>query len=349
MVCSSVLILNNIYSMKKAILFSFLITTLIAGAQEFPYTLSVSTESYSDLENATIISTETWDDPDYMIPLGFEFEFMGSTGSSLYISPLLYGGALAFTDQQVTVQDLIIVYGSDLIDIGYNEELNLSPISVLTEGEPGQRIAKIEWKTCGFYNEVADQMTSGNRVSFQFWIYEESGDLEIRFGNSSIKQPDLVHDGGFPYIAFADDLNIFTNTPVGSWFLEGPVLSPTLNLYTNLNTLGAVPALNGDPYYGITYRFIKQGSVGITDMASNESQWVAYPNPFSSDISFRYPLGLTENWTLELKDMSGSTVLKETLRSNNQHAGLSGLSAGIYFATFSNGKEIQTMKICKQD
>jgi len=335
--------------MKKVILSAFLFASLLIQAQVFPYEFSVSTESYSDLENATVLSTEAWDDPAYLIPLGFEFEFMGSTSSNLYISPLLYGGALGFTDQFDLVQDLLIVYGSDLIDIGYNEELNLSPISVLTEGDPGFRIAKIEWKTCGFYNEVAEQMTSGNRVSFQFWIYEETGSFEIRFGSASVKQPDLVHDDGAPYIAFVDDLNLETNTPAGSWFLEGPVLNPSLNLYTDINSLQFVPNLDSDPYFGITYHFTKQISSGMANNQLKGNTWNAYPNPFKSNITFQNDEKLAGAWMLELRDMTGSILLKENIQRNLINSSLSDLPSGIYFATLSNGTDVQTIKLCKQE
>ncbi|MBL7942007.1 MAG: hypothetical protein JNM00_04540, partial [Flavobacteriales bacterium] len=75
--------------MKKLFTLLSLFFALYLGAQELPYTLTSWNETYNDLENPILLTDdEVWDDPQFIIPVGFTFEMMGETFEQLlYMDP----------------------------------------------------------------------------------------------------------------------------------------------------------------------------------------------------------------------------------------------------------------------
>jgi hypothetical protein len=68
-----------------------------------------------------------------------------------------------------------------------------------------------------------------------------------------------------------------------------------------------------------------------------------YPNPSNGKFTVR----TTENGTVEVTNLQGKVIYKNTLNSNTQNIDLSTNSKGVYFVTFTttNGVEIQKMLI----
>lgn len=336
--------------MKTRLLFLNLISllSLSSEAQQesiFPYEVSAFIESYIELEDPVELTSANvaWDDPDYEIPLGYDFEFLGSSGNSLFISPLYLGGALGFYDDFTNPQDLMIIYGSDIIDIGFSLDTNISKISYLTEGEPGSRITKIQWKDCGFYNEYDQLGTANNRVNFQCWIYEGTNDFEVRFGSNSVKQPELVHDEGGLWMGFLDNLNIFNNSINNSWFVGGEVLNPTTQYVSDLDNIVTVPLFEFDPYSGLVYRF---SSTAITSVAEERDlqKWSCYPNPAQEQINFYSSDFNNSNIQLDILDMNGRLVNSSVLLDRTNPINVSDWSTGIYFARIIDQEKVQTLK-----
>ena len=141
-----------------------------------------------------------WDDPEFTAPIGFDFEFFGKTHNQIMLIGL--GGVLAFEDiYTVDTVDVLIPYLDDLMDLENFDQNLQSSISYLTEGNPGERIFKLEWKNSGFYNSN----TADNQISFQMWLYETSNDIEFRFGPGSIPNPSIVHEYGGPSIGVMEN------------------------------------------------------------------------------------------------------------------------------------------------
>ena len=120
------------------------------------YNFTKSTTTYTELSNATSLTNgETWDDPIFTIPLGFDFTFYDSTLNTVYLTDFFLGGALATAQSSATITGIIGPFDTDLIDRSYDDLIGEAPggtsdIAYKTEGNAGSRICKIQWKMLGF-------------------------------------------------------------------------------------------------------------------------------------------------------------------------------------------------------
>ncbi|NQX92328.1 MAG: hypothetical protein HRT74_09470, partial [Flavobacteriales bacterium] len=138
-------------------LFSFDIAMGLA-AQELPYSFEVLTgQEYVPLDPETsqdLTNGFSWDDPDIAFGVGLQFYFMNQTTLQMNIVTWNgLGGIISSPSSVPGTLNLIVPHNGDLIDTGYPDKLGDSPILKFTEGEPGSRITKIEWKNVGFWNE----------------------------------------------------------------------------------------------------------------------------------------------------------------------------------------------------
>jgi len=139
--------MKNSLTQTLIIIFSFLIFST-SYAQTFSYTLEVENDIYVDIENATELTSvgDMWDDPDYNIPIGFDFDFYGATYNNVYITDEGYGAWLTFQNTNTAQGPLtyLIPYLDDLVDIEGVNAANQSTISYTTEGVSGEQILKIQ-------------------------------------------------------------------------------------------------------------------------------------------------------------------------------------------------------------
>ena len=109
-----------------------------------------------------------------------------------------------------------------------------------------------------------------------------------------------------------------------------------------------------DPWQG----FNGAGYVGPTavtnlNLTTPEFVMVAYPNPFASQISFRYKMTGNGNVKIQISDINGRTVqlINEGSRAAGEYVAKwnsSALATGTYFANLSvNNSNVQTMKLVK--
>lgn len=321
--------------MKRIFTTCFLGTALFAAnAQVFPYDFSILNQPYADLQNPILLTTESWDDPSLTVPLGFEFNFLGSTTNNLYFDLGL--GGLLVPDFVGSAVDMILAYNSDIIDAGFNSNEMLSPISYLVEGIPGSRICKIEWKEAAFFNEVTEFETALNRVNFQLWLYEGSNVIEVRFGENTIKAFDLVHDGMGPMIGFIEGLDLINENFTALYALQGAPASATVSTWTDMPEV--LSFLTDDPSNGTVYRFAPNGVVNV-DEPEVAANFVLFPQPAQDycTLMFSEPVDFL---TVQLFDMSGREVSTYAGNSSSVVLNLSELSQGVYIARVTaNGRE----------
>lgn len=324
----------------------YLYTILIAlfastsFAQELPYTLSIFNEEYVALDDATYLTdTTAWDDPQFTVPIGFEFLFFDQVVT--FLNGGLGTGGILTTSATGEGIDGIIAYGSDIIDIGYNSGQSGSTISYQTVGNFPNRIFKMDWYNCGFYNEVVNNGTSGNRVNFQLWLYEGTHDIEIRMGSHSIKTPELIHDFGSPFIGFVENLNEFEETLDGIWFLQGEPEVATVAMVEDIYGLYGAEFLADDPNEGIVYHF-DSGLVGIEEPTSFES--TVFPT-VTSDVA---NISVTERIDYQLTSITGKRIAQGQLNSGISQISLLDHAEGMYVLTLSNGQQTTTHRLIKQ-
>ncbi len=340
------------FTTKIIFTFALLFTLTNINAQTFPYLLVTETDTYANLQEATVLSSvgDSWDDPEYVVPIGFNFEFYGEEFSSLTFGGL---GGMVFFQDQYTVDSLDLLFASldDLIDIETIDPSLQSTISHTTEGTAGSQIFKLEWDDCGFFNEAFDFGTIENRVTFQMWLYEGTNDIEFRFGPSTIVNPNLIFDFGSATPAIIEnfttdaslnqDLDIF-------WYLTGASTDPSIASAdsTVIDTYN-LTALDSHPADGQVYRLLNPST--STSTLRQELAVKVYPtvvvDNFSVEVSDEV---LAETTTLFVHNNLGLEVYNNTITNYTTQLNASKFPAGIYYVTVmnENGKSVQ--KLIKQ-
>lgn len=321
--------------MKHLLIPILLVLAISSQSQVLNYNFSTFTSEYSDLTNPTVVSTETWDDPELLVPIGFNFLFEGISYTELFIG-YGYGGIVIFQNGS-DMANVIIAHSADIIDVGYNEGSVLSPISYQLSGTPGSQICKVEWKNCGFYNQVNDGVFP-DRVSFQLWIYEGSNDFEVRYGQNSVKDF-TVYDGWLTH-GLLQNISLTSNNIGFGHILSGSTNAPTIISSGDENTLLSA-TLDATPENGRVYRFAS--TVVSLPEFTFDSKLKVYPSVTDGLVTVSTQVNVP--LTIEVRSLSGQLLMQETVKQSTQ-LDLSGLSAGCYF--IRSVESNQTMKVIKQ-
>lgn len=326
-------------------------TSFFAQAQTFPYFFSVETEAnYTPLTDSISLNNgEVWDDPDYVIPLGFEFDFYEFGTDTFYISNFGLGGLLTPANiEEEPVQPLLITYGSDIIDVGYGNNISGSEISYKIEGLAGSRIVKVEWKNVGFYNELEVMGTVNNYLSFQLWLYEQNGDIEIHFGPNSIVDDGLVHDDMGPLVGIVNGYSYLTDEFSEFWFLTGDEQNPTLDTLFSFNDpQDNLMGLDDDPSAGTIYRFSTAAPVSTSNPAVDHKVSI-YPTTTNDLLNIKLSDIDLEDANLVIFDATGRLMLKRSLQDNFTSLNIQNLVPGMYFVNVNTIEGMTTKKIIKQ-
>lgn len=328
--------------MKKITLFCFFaLLSFINNAQLLDtYNFSVINENYVNLTNSISLNNGMyWDDPEYTIPIGFDFEIGGKTISTLYIS---FGDAIISSEYDST-DDLamlsILSPEVDLEDNG-NENNSLSNISYITEGSIGDRIFKLEWDNAGFFAEPSSEY-----VNFQLWLYEDDYKVEYRYGASNITNPAIQfeEDGG-PYIFLLpsyndNDFNETLNKP--AYFLSGDPNNPTVTevLPGDENLFEGEP-LTSMPDSGTVYRFTPNETMSVDE--NSLKSFEIYPNPSEDFIAINTNFEFLD---YTIYDRLGKRIAKGELKDKIE---ISNLASGVYFLELNNGSSKEIEKFIKK-
>jgi len=331
-------------------LFTLLFFSLLAPgiqAQTLPYSITVDQAEYTPLENAISVNNgQIWDDPDIQTPLGFNFQLWGQTTSTLF----WFGDLTAFNIAGlpgVNTTPALIAYGADLIDRGDATGISQSPISYKTEGEPGNRIFKMEWKNAGFYED--DSGTAFTNL--QVWLYEGSNDIELHFGPTQLNDQDVFSDLSGPMIGFIDQFfvangGLFQNL----YYLTGSVDEPTFQSITLAGVDTLYHTLNGAPDNGLVYRF--STVVDVEDPAQAAYNVQVFPtlvqDVVTIDISNQSAVsGKQAQFTVT--DLTGRVLRNGYVTAERTQVNLSGLPSGMYSVhVFSAAGIAESRKIWKE-
>ncbi len=290
----------------------------------------------------------TWDDPEYIIPIGFEFDFFDISINELYFYGL--GAALTNTFAPAGIFPLLVPFGSDIIDRAYDMDIyeptpeSLSNISYKLEGLEGSRILKIEWNNVGFYYEYEENEESNDFANFQFWLYEGSNNFEIHFGESSINYPALSFDEeSGPLVVFEPELDEFEDVlSENAMVLNGDPASPNFSV----GPIDIEDAyLDGMVPNGTIYRFIKSTSSTRNQIAPNISMKV-FPNPAVDLMNFSIIDVAMEISSLAIVSMSGQEIFNIAFPSSP--IDISFLHPGIYIIEFYTKDGVACKKLIKK-
>lgn len=317
-------------------------------AQTYQFSRTLGT--YNDLTGTTIANNNvTWDDPQFILPIGFSFQLYDTTITELVIEDWGFGTEIATSPFEDEANGVIIPYGADLIDRGSDtinysgQSGSLSPISYKTSGTAGSRIFKLEWKNAGFYNDISNDNVSTDYINVQLWLYEGSNDIEIRIGNSLITQG--VNFDGFsgPHIGLYPSYNsdtdvLFSNGVNLDGMPSAPITKSASSIYQEHLDEETIQS-------GTIYKF-KALTVGIEELADELEYISIRPNPAKDFIAIDLNNDLVKIKHITLTNANGQKI--EEINYNFERVDISELSTGVYFVQIHTDKGTINKKIVKK-
>lgn len=286
------------------------------------YTFKKDTIRYHDLVSPVYLSQSNnipsfWDDAYWVIPIGFDF--LGhdtlTVSSNGLVSLVNYDN---LTDQQVayTISAFAdISIGADLINRDIANPQN-SPVNYLLDISSSKKILKIEWKNAGFVYD--NSATKQDFISFQLWLYEDSNNIEMRYGQHHFNStmPYVGNNSFGPVIGIGSykyDLstasshyNEYVNS-APSIYLTGNAIAPGTS--ASFSTLTAGDTGTCAPVRNARFKFTRDLSVtGIRKGRKLDAD--VFPNPVSGPlhIEFENKAGAV----ISLYDVCGKLVYQET-------------------------------------
>jgi len=325
--------------MKKITLIILLLMGMLAFAQT-NYNFSFDNQPYQHLTDPVSLNNgQIWDDPEFAIPLGFDFHIGEHTFDTVYIVEWGLGGILSNTPNDTGIGVELAPMWQDLIDLGYESGSSLSEIAYQTEGSPGNRITKIEWKNAGFWEDT----TTSDFLNFQVWFHESTNILEYRYGPSQINNPADSFEGfsgPFVYFVTSIDFDLFDAVDMGYVLSENPA-SPTLIVLEPGETVNIDDvAFQGMIPNGMVYRFIP-GELATENFEKNA--FVFYPNP-TKDYFTIYSSDDVKQVTIYNHLGQGVGILEKT----NNVFDISHLSKGVYWVEIETPLGKSVKKIIKK-
>jgi Secretion system C-terminal sorting domain len=309
--------------MKHILFASSLFLSSLGFAQTLPYAFTVLNEVYEPLSDSISINQgEIWDDPEYLVPIGFNIQVMDELWNQLFITA---PGALCIGDLMADSIHILLPVLEDICDVGLSTELSESPISYTLQGEPGARIFKVEWSNVGFYEEYYASNTNFNTFSFQLWLHEGTNVIEYRFGPSSIKGGNFFQFGG-PMCAIGEDFaNGEKNAWQNLWYLGNEPSAPTVELLDPTDFKSVTPLFNL-PESGTVYHF---GPLFAGQLEMQTLRMRVFPT--LADETLYIETAAHRTMTLSILDLSGHTIEHHTIQRNLQEINIAHLPVGVYF------------------
>lgn len=329
--------------MKTFIITLFALLCSIAPLRSQTYSFQATTAPYADLANPISLNNgEVWEMPDYTIPIGFDFWY-----SHEYIDTLYFfeesASMLSSSNEEGGFHKLIFPFGAMLIDRGYGTTHSLSPLSYEHSGDPGNRILKIEWKNVGFGFEYNAINTLNDYVNFQLWLYETSGNIELRFGPSQIMHPEFAYaDLSGPAVALVPQYDYVEDTvSSNSLWLQGNAGNPVMVQTDEFTFLeGSIP-----PNTVFQFNNLTAGSLKKTQNTA-----IVYPNPVKDYLTIRLLNNFTSLADISICDINGRIVYQSAQNPNQTgelQVPVSALKGGVYQVVIRQSKGVTGARFVK--
>jgi hypothetical protein len=305
------------------------------------YDLKVSTEVYVPLATGTVVSGGTgWVEPNYSIPLGFEFPIGDTVVNTFNLASNVVGTG---TVNSVLTTGFMLT-GAQLCDRGLSKLKSESPLRYEVSGAEGHRVFKFEYANAGFAEEYFQYHTNADHLNLQIWLFEASGVVEYHFGASSV-----AHDADyFPAnsgvsIGFVRNYGVNTRDAESQYLLSGPAMQPSVGCAGQMESANG---LIGLPPAGTVYRFVpmpKQPAALHT--ISEEKRMTVFPVNCRDFIQVVNPLH--EQTRFELLSAGGGCVQRGDLQHGGNRISTGGLTEGMYILVVNGPSGTELHRIIK--
>jgi hypothetical protein len=332
---------------KHLFLFVSVLFSAALSAQELPYTFTIESSPYADLVDPISINNgESWDDPEYIVPIGFDFVFNGVTYNQLFYGGFTsYGGEVILGDVASTSFDILMPYNQDIMDGGFDDDevTSDSPLSYKVIGEPGARIFKMEWKNCAFYN---DNVASTMRISFQMWLYETTNNIEYWYGPNANLDNEVIQDLDGIIVGMVAGLDISSGLPFitnGAWMLSGDPLTAGIISPPTLEDFETAVYLSDTPSFGTVYAF----RTGIASVKESTVEGTTLFPTLVTDF-------IQVNWTgtdaapYAVFDATGKIIFSGAFSNGFNRIEAANWPAGMYMVRSLDAKQAWVSRIVKQ-
>jgi hypothetical protein len=305
------------------------------------YDLKVSTEVYVPLATGTVVSGGTgWVEPNYSIPLGFEFPIGDTVVNTFNLASNVVGTG---TVNSVLTTGFMLT-GAQLCDRGLSKLKSESPLRYEVSGAEGHRVFKFEYANAGFAEEYFQYHTNADHLNLQIWLFEASGVVEYHFGASSVAH----HADYFPAnsgvsIGFVRNYGVNTRDAESQYLLSGPAMQPSVGCAGQMESANG---LIGLPPAGTVYRFVpmpKQPAALHT--ISQEKRMTVFPVNCRDFIQVVNPLH--EQTRFELLSAGGGCVQRGDLQHGGNRISTGGLTEGMYIPVVNAPSGTELHRIIK--
>jgi len=324
-------------------------------AQNERYDFEFSNETYVPLNNAESLdfaADDDWADFEQLleleIALGFSVPILGHPAVELFnfFTPELLVSSFD-EDAEDPIVPFILPTTTQLQNRGVISGNDPSEILYQTSGNPGAQIFKMEYHDVGFANESFQDTPSQDMfTNIQVWIYEGSGCIEFRYGETSITDEDLVFDGeGGSSAGLSRGLSsqFDSDTTLYAIVTTGDAQNPTVLEAENSDQEGNLAT--GYPASGIVYTFCPEIDVNTTGL-DTDLDWEVFPNPTVDFLAIKLNEMIATDYRLIA--MNGQTIQEGVLEAVNQKIDVRNLSKGIYMLTVQTDNGIATKRFWKK-
>ena len=311
-------------------------------AQDLPYAFSVVQQNYEQFDDGISLNQGmVWDDPEWEVPIGFEFEYMNQTFSNMYFGGIDgYGGELIFGNIDGATFQGIMPYFQDFVDGGYFEEsASDSPVSYKLTGSPGSRVLWLQWSNAAFYN---DDPPHPMRMNMQMRLFEGTNNIEFHYGPNQNLDNSVIQDYSGIVIGIAKNIDFNEFTVENIWAFTGDPQNPTVVPYASIDDFGQGLHLDDTPSPNTIYRF----STEVAGAFYHQSEFVkVFPTVLMNNINVVLPGN--EKGIIRVTDSTGRLVAEQSAQPGFQSFDTSVWSAGHYIVSVMQGDLLHTVRVVK--
>ncbi len=339
--------------MKRSFLFFVLMFGVSAVMAQNSYQFQMITQEYSEFANGiSLTNGDYWDDFDEEVQIGFPFQLFGMPVNQLYATGM--GSEIYYEDDYDYSFVMITPFNADLVDPCYDEDYGegdwknkgshrspCSNISYVVEGDPGNRIFKMQWSNAGFWNVDYETVNTDYYINMQVWMYENNNVIEFHYGPSFITdqfQQELIAEEEINFLSFlmyeneeGDFLASVNGDPANPSFVAGLIDTMPEDDFEYFG-LTKFPAAN------TVYRFTPKGTDGIHSY--DDENVSIYPNPVG-DVMTIYG---ADNALIQIFGVNGQLLASEVY---SQPISVAELPSGLYMVKITTDQGSIVRKIVK--